>query len=98
MRSVAGIAKTTWKLRLVILAVVIVASVSTHRFWTSRIGESLVCAEDVAPSDAILVENFDPSYPVFQHAAALEEAKGFEGPLLCEELLEGVVPDGAVCA
>jgi uncharacterized SAM-binding protein YcdF (DUF218 family) len=66
--------KTTWKLRATILVVVIIAGVLTHGFWVTQIGRSLVCAEDLVPSDAILVENFDPSYPVFERAAALERA------------------------
>src|SRR6267378_8115076 len=45
------------------------------------IGRSLVCREDVAPSDAILVENFDPDYRVFERAAALQKA-GFSGRIL----------------
>jgi hypothetical protein len=66
--------KTTWKLRAAILVVVVIAGVLTHGFWASQIGGSLVCAEDLAPSDAILVENFDPTYLVFERAAALERA------------------------
>src|SRR5262249_34116017 len=34
----------------------------------------LVCPEEIAPSDAILVENFDPTYLVFERAAALHNA------------------------
>ena len=66
--------KTTWKLRAAILVVVIVVGVLTRGFWATQVAGSLVCAEDLTPSDAILVENFDPSYPVFQRAAALERA------------------------
>jgi len=33
-----------------------------------------VCAPDVAPSDVILVENFDPDYLLFERAAELEKA------------------------
>ena len=66
--------KTTWKLRAAIVVVVIIAGVLTHGFWATQIGGSLVCAEDLAPSDAILVENFDPRSLVFERAAALERA------------------------
>ena len=37
-----------------------------------KVGQSLVCLEQVAPSDALLVENFDPEYLVFERAAALQ--------------------------
>jgi hypothetical protein len=45
-----------------------------HGFWTLRIGQSLVCPEEIAPSDIVLVENFDPDYLVFERAAALQRA------------------------
>src|SRR5215510_13072488 len=66
--------KTTWKFRLALLILVILLGSVTHEFWTGRIGQSLVCPEEVAPSDAILVENFDPDYLVFKRAAALYNA------------------------
>lgn len=66
--------KTTWKVRVVTLVVVIVTGVLTHGFWVSQIGRSLVCVEDLAPSDVILVENFNPNYLLFERAAALERA------------------------
>jgi len=54
--------KTTWKCRLLILIFVVLFVFLTRVFWIPLIGRSLVCREDVAPSDAILVENFDPNY------------------------------------
>jgi hypothetical protein len=66
--------KTTWKLRLLIVLVFAAAIVVPHRFWATRIGQSLVCEENVAPSDALLLENFDISYRVFERAAALRKA------------------------
>jgi hypothetical protein len=46
----------------------------THRFWTLRIGQNLMCPEEIAPSDIILVENFEPDYLVFKRAAAFQLA------------------------
>jgi hypothetical protein len=46
----------------------------THRFWTLRIGQNLVCPEEIAPSDIILVENFEPDSLVFKCVAALQLA------------------------
>jgi len=65
--------KTTWKLRLGIVVVAALAMASTSRIWTSAIARSLVCAQDVAPSDLILIENYDPNYLLFERAAALQK-------------------------
>ena len=73
--------KTTWKCRLLILMFVVLFAFLTRVFWIPWIGRSLVCREDVAASDAILVENFDPDYRVFERAAALQKA-GFSGRIL----------------
>jgi hypothetical protein len=73
--------KTTWKCRLLILMFVVLLAFLTRVFWIPWIGRSLVCREDVAPSDAILVENFDPDYRAFERAAALQKA-GFSGRIL----------------
>jgi hypothetical protein len=62
-----------WKLALALL-VVILATTLTIRRWTAQIGRSLTCTESIAPSDAILVENFDPHYVLFERAAALEQS------------------------
>jgi hypothetical protein len=61
--------------------IVVLFAFLTRVFWIPWIGRSLVCREDVAPSDAILVENFDPDYRAFERAAALQKA-GFSGRIL----------------
>jgi hypothetical protein len=66
--------KTTWKFRLAILASIILIVSLTRGFWTASLGRSLIGPEDVAASDVILVENFDPNYLVFERAAALQKA------------------------
>ena len=43
-------------------------------FRVPHLGEDLVCAQPIGPSDAILVENFDPTYLVFERAAELRDA------------------------
>lgn len=48
-------------------------AVATGEPWTIRVGRSLVCDDVVAPSDVIVVENFDPNYLLFECAAALQE-------------------------
>jgi hypothetical protein len=73
--------KTTWKLRLALLILVLLTGSVTHRFWMLHIGQSLVCTEEMAPSAIILVENFDPDYLLFERAAALLKA-GFASRVL----------------
>jgi hypothetical protein len=66
--------RTTWKLRLGLLALVIGALWLTSGWWTAAIARSLVCEASLAPSDAILVENFDADYLLFQRARELRRA------------------------
>ena len=47
---------------------------STRGWWSVAIAKSLVCDADAAPSDAILVENFDPDYRLFERANALRQS------------------------
>jgi hypothetical protein len=66
--------KTTWTLRVATLVVVILIGVAARGALASYVGRSLVCSEDLAPSEVMLVENFDPDYLVFERAAALKKA------------------------
>jgi hypothetical protein len=63
--------RTTWKFRVGFVALVVMAAWLARGWWTAAIGRSLVCDANTAPSDAILVENFDPDYRVFERAASL---------------------------
>jgi hypothetical protein len=66
--------RTTWKLRLGLFAFVVVVPWLTIVWWTTAIGRSLVCEANLTPSDAILVENFDPDYLLFERARELRQA------------------------
>ena len=66
--------RTTWKFRLGLLALVVLALWLTSGWWTAAIARSLVCDANLAPSDAILVENFDPDYLLFERATRLRRA------------------------
>jgi hypothetical protein len=46
----------------------------TRGFWIPGIGRSLVCNEGRGAADAILVDNYDVNYLLFQRAAALQRA------------------------
>src|SRR5215472_18576016 len=63
--------RTTWKFRLGFVALIVVTVWLTRGLWTVAVGRSLVCDANGAPSDAILVENFDPDYLVFERASQL---------------------------
>ena len=66
--------RTTWKLRIGLLVVAIAALILTRPLWTVQLAASLVCAEQAPPSDALLLENFDPDYLVFERAEALRSS------------------------
>src|SRR6266581_283473 len=46
--------KTTWKFRLALLILVMLLVSVTRGFWMLKIGQSLVCTEEISPSDVIL--------------------------------------------
>ena len=73
--------KLTWKLRLALLMLVMLIISVTHEFWSMRIGQSLICTEQMAQSDLILVENIDPDYLLFERAETLHKA-GFAARIL----------------
>lgn len=73
--------RTTLKLRLGVLVLVVGVLWPTSGWWTAAIARSLVCEGSLAPSDAILIENFNANYPLFERAARLRKA-GFAGRVL----------------
>jgi hypothetical protein len=66
--------RTTWKLRVGLLVVGFGVAILTRSLWTARLAQSLVCTEHAPPSDALLLENFDPEYLVFERAETLRRA------------------------
>jgi hypothetical protein len=67
--------KTTWKFRLLVASLLAVAIFLPRAFWAEKIGQSLVCsAEPPRPGDALLLENFDTDYWVFDSAAAFQKS------------------------
>jgi len=66
--------RTTWKLRVGSVVLVLAVVWLTSSWWTVAIARSLVCEANSAPSDVILVENFDPDYRTFEHATRLRKA------------------------
>jgi hypothetical protein len=70
----AEVTKTTWKLRIGLAVLVLLALWLTSGWWTAAIARSLMSDASVAPSDAILVETFDFEYVLFERAADLRHA------------------------
>jgi len=58
---------------MLLMLVVLILSV-TREFWSKRMGQSLVCTEQLSQSNLILVENVDQDYLLFERAAALHKA------------------------
>jgi len=65
--------RTTWKLRLLVLLIVTVLVVVGRPYWTKLVADSLVCHQETPQSDALLLENFDPDYLVFEKAEWLKQ-------------------------
>ena len=61
-----------WRWRLAVLVAVVLTAALTRGRWLPSIGQSLVCAEDVASADVVILENFDPDYRLFERAATLQ--------------------------
>lgn len=79
--------RTTWKLRVGLVALVVVALWLTSGWWTVAIARSLVCETNRARSDAILIENFESSYLVFERATELRRA-GLAARVLVQSLTD----------
>jgi hypothetical protein len=79
--------RTTWKFRLGLAAVVVVVPWLTSGWWTGAIARSLACESSRAPSDAILVENFESSYLAYERAAQLRR-EGLAARVLVQTLTD----------
>src|SRR5687768_8550437 len=79
--------RTTWKFRIGVVAFVVVALWVTSGWWTVGIARSLTCEESRAPSDAILVENFESSYLAYERAAQLRR-EGLAARVLVQTLTD----------
>ncbi len=66
--------RTTWTFRVAVAAAAGLVLWLSAGVWTRAIARSLVCQSDVTPSDAILVDNFDPDYRLFERARNLRRS------------------------
>jgi hypothetical protein len=86
--------KTTWKFRLLFILGLIAIVGIPHRFWARQMGHSLVCRNRFQPSDALLLENFDVNFDLFERAAALRKAGA--APRILVPALFTVNPSGTL--
>jgi hypothetical protein len=75
--------KTTWTLRLLVLASVLLLPWITRGLWAGAVAKGLLCEEQGSGAgvDAIVVENFDVNYLVFERASELKR-KGLTARVL----------------
>jgi hypothetical protein len=66
--------RTTWKFKVSLLGLIALVTILSRVFLAKPVAESLICAEHAPPSDALLLENFDPDYLLFERARALRNA------------------------
>ena len=65
---------TTWKLRLLLVVCAGLLVWASRGHWIPATAQSLVCTEDIRPSDLILVDNSEQDYLAFEKAANLRKA------------------------
>jgi len=66
--------KTTWKFKLAALVLIFLSLVAAKKILSQPFAQSLMCVETTTPSDALLLENFDSDYLVFERAESLRRA------------------------
>jgi hypothetical protein len=80
--AVSTLPRIRWGSKWQLLILVILLISMRHDFWSMRIGQSLVCTEELGQSDIILVENLDPpDYLLFERATELHKA-GFASRII----------------
>lgn len=63
--------KTTWKLRLMLAALLVLATFATRGWWIGAAGRGLVSEPGPCKPDVILVDNLVSDYKLFEKAGAL---------------------------
>ena len=66
--------RPTWKLRFGLLALLAAGLWLTSGWWTVSLARGLVCEATAEPSDAILIENLEPNYLLYERAGQLRRA------------------------
>ena len=63
--------RTTWRLRFLLLVIAAASLWATRGWWASAVGRGLVCDASLGQADAIVIDNLDINYLLFEHAAQL---------------------------
>jgi hypothetical protein len=63
--------RTTWSFRFALVACLFLLVWPTRHLWTPAVARALVCDQSAEGGDAILVDNFEWNYLLFERAAAL---------------------------
>jgi hypothetical protein len=66
--------KTTWLFRIAVLAIVLVTIWLGRGTWAPAMAASLTCDASIGPADAILIEQYDPDYLLFERARQIRRA------------------------
>jgi len=80
--------RTTWKLRLLLISVLLIVLVCTQRWWIPLLARNLVSDTGVGNPDLILVDNLDLDYQLFEKAARLTRS-GVAGMVLIPVFTSG---------
>ncbi|MEJ2083259.1 MAG: hypothetical protein P8Y94_14075 [Acidobacteriota bacterium] len=66
------VVRTRWSFRLAFLALLSLLLLLTGRFWLATVAESLVHSSELRPADAIIVENLETEYLLFEQAGRIQ--------------------------
>lgn len=64
--------KTTWKFRILLLLLILACFFLLKGPLQERLAESLVCQVSFTGVDAVIIENFDPNYLLFEAVSTLK--------------------------
>ena len=64
--------KTTWKLKLLLLACLGIVFLLFKGMVLEQVASSLVCESGTGSIDAVVIENFDPNYLLFEAVSTLK--------------------------
>jgi hypothetical protein len=64
--------RTTWKLRLLVVGLLLVLPIATRTWWVPALGWSLVSDSEFERPDLILIDNLDHDFQLFEKAADLQ--------------------------
>ena len=67
-----SVVRTSWPVRLAVLAALLVFLALTGRFWLLAVSHSLVHRSELRPADAIIVENLETEYLLYERASRLQ--------------------------